>query len=390
MAITALGVLLLLFHSATAFTAGFIKSPLSDVKLIEDSIELHCEVIGKPTPEIQWWTVEGNDTEVMSQLYDGARQHRVNINFTYNLDAKSTISIMNLTVEDTGTYECRASNDPYRNDLKKIPKIKWIRSQATVIVIEHPIIVRDPEVLESRDKVKGSVLSCNLTNPSSVIEGRVWKKDDVEIPTTKDSVDSPLMEYKLEGDDAKHSGAYSCHYFTTPAVSSTILVKASPGVTAEKKSEHRTEGESGVLICKSSGFPPVENWSWSRKTKAGTEQIVNGTKKFHIKSTGNKTELHISSLDIELDQGDYFCNATNEVGGEVETIHLRVRSRYAAVWPFLGIVAEVIVLVAIIFIYEKRRKPDEISDDDEQGSAPLKSNSATNHKDKNIRQRNSN
>lgn len=253
-----------------------------------------------------------------------------------------------------------------------------------------PIIIRDPEVLESKDNLKGSVLSCNLTNPPSIIEGRVWKKDDVEIPTTKDTVDSPLMEYKLEADDAKHSGAYSCHYFTTPAVNSTILVKAAPGVTAEKKSEHRTEGESAVLICKSSGFPPVENWSWSRNTNAGTEQIVNGTKKFHIKSMGNKTELHISSLDIELDQGDYSCNATNEIGVEVETIHLRVRSRYAAVWPFLGIVAEVIVLVAIIFIYEKRRKPDEISDDDEQGSAPLKSNSATNHKDKNIRQRNSN
>ncbi|XP_062888448.1 basigin [Mobula hypostoma] len=370
--------------------AGFIKSPLSEVKLIEDSIELHCEVIGKPTPEIQWWTVEGNDSEIMSQLYDGARQHRVNINFTYNLDAKSTISIMNLTIEDTGTYECRASNDPYRNDLKKIPKIKWIRSQATVIVIEYPIIVRNPEVLESKENVKGAILSCNLTNPPSSIEGRVWKKDDVEIPATKDTGESPLMEYKLEADDVKNSGEYSCHYFTTPAVNGTILVKAAPGVNAEKTSEHRTEGESGVLTCKSSGFPPVENWSWSRKTKGGTEQIVNGTEKFHIKSMGNKTELRISFLDIEIDQGDYFCNATNEIGGRVETIHLRVRSRYAAVWPFLGIVAEVIVLVAIIFIYEKRRKPDEISDDDEQGSAPLKSNSATNHKDQNIRQRNSN
>ncbi|XP_069784265.1 basigin isoform X1 [Narcine bancroftii] len=387
---TTLGVLLLLLRTASAYVAGFIKSPLSEVKIIEESIELHCVVIGKPTPEIQWWSVEVNDTKVMSQLYDGARQQRVNIHFTYNLDAKSTISITNLSIEDTGTYECRASNDPYRNDLKKSPKAKWIRSQATVIVIEHPIIIKNLQILNPAENVKEAILSCNLTDPPSFIEGRVWRKDDIEISATKDSDSSPLMEYKLDAVDAKHSGAYTCHYFTTPSVNDTILVKAPPGVNIDKKSEHGNEGDYGVMVCRSSGYPPVENWIWSRQTNTGTELLVNGTKNIAIKNMGNKTELRIFPLNIEEDQGDYFCNATNEIGARVETIHFRVRGRFAAVWPFLGIVAEVIVLVAIIFIYEKRRKPDEISDDDEQGSAPLKSNSSTNHKDKNIRQRNSN
>ncbi|XP_055514877.1 basigin [Leucoraja erinacea] len=253
-----------------------------------------------------------------------------------------------------------------------------------------PTIVKDPQILEPGENMKDAILRCNLTDPPSRIDGHVWKKDDVEIPTTRDSSSSPIMEYKLDAVDAKHSGEYTCHFFTTPAVNETIFVKAPPGVNAEKKSEHGNEGDYGVLICRSTGFPSVENWSWSRQTKAGIELIVNGTKNFHIKNMGNKTELRISQLGIEQDQGEYFCNATNEIGARVETIHLRVRGRYAAVWPFLGIVAEVIVLVAIIFIYEKRRKPDEISDDDEQGSAPLKSNSSTNHKDQNIRQRNSN
>ncbi|XP_078054384.1 basigin isoform X1 [Mustelus asterias] len=253
-----------------------------------------------------------------------------------------------------------------------------------------PIIITDPSVLDSGDISVETVLRCNLTNPPSLIEGHVWKKDGINIPETSDKETSAITEYKLSAVDAKHSGEYSCHYFTTPPVNNTIHVKAPPGVTSDKKSEYGNEGDVGVLTCKSSGYPLVENWSWSRKTKVGDELIINGTKKFQIKSAGNKTELRIYPLNIEEDQGEYSCNATNEIGTRAGVVHFRVRGRFAALWPFLGIVAEVIVLVAIIFIYEKRRKPDEISDDDEQGSAPLKSNASMNHKDKNVRQRNSN
>lgn len=93
-----------------------------------------------------------------------------------------------------------------------------------------------------------------------------------------------------------------------------------------------------------------------------SQAITNGTDRYEIKSTPNRTTLTIDDLDITMDIGDYICYGTSEVGSTSDKVHLRVRSRLAALWPFLGVVAEVIILVSIIFIYEKRRKPDEIND----------------------------
>lgn len=100
-------------------------------------MELHCEAIGRPMPEIQWWFEGDYNNESFSQLWDGAREDRVQMNTTYVLHATSTLFLFNLTLEDSGMYECRASNDPDRNHLTRTPRIKWIRSQANVMVIDR-------------------------------------------------------------------------------------------------------------------------------------------------------------------------------------------------------------------------------------------------------------
>ncbi|XP_015742173.1 basigin [Coturnix japonica] len=229
------------------------------------------------------------------------------------------------------------------------------------------------------------ILSCNMSAPPTPIKGHKWMLGDKTLKTEESNSNS-YISYTIEGKVEDHSGVYECIYETNPVAKGNVSIEVPPQVVAYKKSEHGNEGDTGVMICKSPSYPPVDTWTWFKSDQG---PIVNGTGRYIIKSSGNKTELRILKLSIEQDTGDYHCNGTNLKGPGSATVNLRVRSRLAALWPFLGIVAEVLVLVTIIFIYEKRRKPDEVLDDDDGGSAPLKSN-ATNHKDKNVRQRNAN
>lgn len=109
---------------------------MSETKLTGDTFELYCDVVGNPTPEIQWWYAEVNRADSFKQLWDGARKRRVSINTAYGTNAVSVLAITQLKIEDSGTYECRASNDPRRNERLQNPAMTWIRAQATITVLQ--------------------------------------------------------------------------------------------------------------------------------------------------------------------------------------------------------------------------------------------------------------
>jgi len=157
-------------------------------------------------------------------------------------------------------------------------------------------------------------------------------------------------------------GEYVCGFeYKGVNYNTTVNLQSVPFVYRfESKSKNLVEGDPLVLDCKAKGYPvPTAAWlkdglpidtSDPRVSFSEYEGIENAT-------------LRIENLNYS-DRADYTCVATNSDGISANaTILVRVKNKLAALWPFLGICAEVIVLCVIIYIYEKRRSKKMEEDD---------------------------
>ncbi|NWQ98125.1 EMB protein, partial [Burhinus bistriatus] len=210
--------------------------------------------------------------------------------------------------------------------------------------------------LDSATRVE---LSCRLDDKYSHLKSFqvTWKRGNETIGHINKTENSWSIQLRIL--DNSKLGTYSCTLKGEEEMSAVFHLQV-PKIEGKEKPIVSYEGDTAVMICKSSGYTPVA-WTWYMTN--GSEQVaINDSllaDKYEInRVSANVTHLKISKLTKE-DDGVYWCEAAFELGKSKGKLKLKVLSLMVPLKPFLAIVAEAVILVTIVFLYEMYSKKKE-------------------------------
>uniref|UniRef100_A0A8D8X101 Basigin n=1 Tax=Cacopsylla melanoneura TaxID=428564 RepID=A0A8D8X101_9HEMI len=255
-----------------------------------------------------------------------------------------------------------------------------------IVVLLHQSILANANVIkanfdfEEKYKVfeyrQPFTLSCqvSVTLPSEDYQIKWYKgnrsiQDVHEIQNRLTSTNISITIRKANVDDA---GIYSCRLTDPRSTNTTPIDQAEFDVIMKptaKLVETLTviEGEKLRLECIVMGSPlPTVEW------RVGNTSYLRSQDRVKLSENPDKKGIANAVLQIDearmSDRGTYYCHgnniATRMYPATEADVYVRVKDKLAALWPFLGIVVEVVVLCTIILIYEKKRNKSELEESD--------------------------
>ncbi|NXE84065.1 EMB protein, partial [Cochlearius cochlearius] len=203
----------------------------------------------------------------------------------------------------------------------------------------------------------GVELSCRLDNYPHLKSLQVtWKRGNETIRHINKTENSWCIQLKIS--DSSKMGTYSCILKGEEEISAVFHLQ--PTIEGKEKPIVSYEGDTAVLVCKSTGYAPIA-WTWYMIN--GSEEIAINSSLLEDKYVINRTSANATHLKIlkltKEDDGVYLCEAAFELGRSKGKLKLRVLSLMVPLKPFVAIVSEVLILVTIVFFYEMYSKKRE-------------------------------
>ncbi|XP_050541177.1 basigin isoform X2 [Daktulosphaira vitifoliae] len=286
--------------------------------------------------------------------------YKINVNETDDNMRISTVTVNSAILKDSGSYRCTT-------EYNKFHVLEVVSTEADVI-IKASYDFSDRHI--AANYKQPLTINCTVEGTQDPKHFWKWLKDDKPITTEMSDSDSSLT---VDGNNVifrkfveKHTGQYTCQLFNSnngPSIGSKVIHVVLNPFYQLIDTITFIEEERAELECEVHGVPlPDINWRFGNNTIVPSQHYT-----FAPNDRNISNAILILNGVSENDKGYYYCGGKSSLVAipiSSKGCLVRVRGKFAALWPFLGICAEVIILCLVIFIYEKKRNKSEFEESD--------------------------
>lgn len=316
--------------------------------------------------KVVWWKADASgpshDYKLLDSSLESGYVTLAHIDGMYYM----RLSKANVQPSDSGSYKCSVQSGtdmPFMVDVYvlKVERHDGLITHAgNTTSVGCSLLDSDIKATIRWFKSDVEVASSQISPVAATTPAPRYSKYQVNTTLRESSVESFLTIRNIGESDV---GEYVCmielnedYHFNH-----SVNLYSYPQIKSLGRSVNLAEGKALDLNCKAWGWP-TPNVTWVREDE-GEDHYSLEEDEWRMDervSFPTGTSLRIDPV-VSGDRAFYVCRATSSVNDTMpeitvtSTILVRVRGRFAPLLPLAGILIEVIILVVVIFLYERKR-----------------------------------